>query len=371
ELGGDIRYIDAGLCLDAFFALSRCPEEGPLSNSQNVSKALLRWCRKLLDLTPFPDLYSAAFSSLVQPLSGEKRESLPLPLSFHAFLERKVLSAETPPDEAIWAGSFLACMGGSLRFSDAQHILWSSLCISHFTLRGICYRTKTTKRGAPFACLGFGAHSSSREFGMNWLSVWLLHLDRVWQDLRKRFGDQVVPDCFFFTARKSGFSPASYAQTLLRLRNFLQESGLTREQASGYTPLPSVFVPFPQLFNLKSSLPSQFQEAIHTLKAVMLLSNCLAAALGELLRDAAGVPLNLLFDISSWGQVVSLVCAACLPATRVRQACSTPTSNAIANTLEQHLITPKTASEGRSSELVRSLKDLWLSLWLPRVMWWT
>lgn len=119
------------------------------------------------------------------------------------------------------------------------------------------------------------------------------------------------------------------------------------------------------------SLPSQFQEAIHTLKAVMLLSNCLAAALGELLRDSAGVPLNLLFDISSWGQVVSLVCAACLPATRVRHTCSTPTSTAIANTLEQHLITPKTASEGRSSELVRSFKDLWLSLWLPRVMWWT
>ena len=95
ELGGDIRNVEAGLLLDTFFSLSRCPEEGPLSNSLNVMKAL-RWYRKLLGLSPFPDLYSAAFASLVQPASGEKRESLPLPLSFHAFLERKVLDSETP-----------------------------------------------------------------------------------------------------------------------------------------------------------------------------------------------------------------------------------------------------------------------------------
>ena len=174
ELGGDVRNVEAGLLLDTFFSLSRCPEEGPLSNSLNMMKAL-RWYRKLRGLSPFPDLYSAAFASLVQPASGEKRESLPLPLSFHAFLERKVLDSATPQEEAMWAGSFLACIGGSLRFSDAQHILWSSLCISHFTLRGICCRTKTTKRGAPFAFLGFGAYSSSREFGMNWLSTWILH----------------------------------------------------------------------------------------------------------------------------------------------------------------------------------------------------
>ena len=172
----------------------------------NVMKAL-RWYRKLLGLSPFPDLYSAAFASLVQPASGEKRESLPLPLSFHAFLERKVLDSDTSTAEAIWAGSFLACMGGSLRFSDAQHVLWSSLCISHFTLRGICYRTKTTKRGAPFAFLGFGVHSTSRDFGMNWLSAWILLLDKVWQELRSSFGAQVTPDCFFFTVGQQGFSP--------------------------------------------------------------------------------------------------------------------------------------------------------------------
>ena len=70
---------------------------------------------------------------------------------------------------------------------------------------------------------------------MNWLSAWILHLDNVWQELRSSFGSQVTPDCLFFTMGKQGFRPASYAQTLLRLRNFLQESGIPQAQALGYT----------------------------------------------------------------------------------------------------------------------------------------
>ena len=94
-------------------------------------------------------------------------------------------------------------------------------CVS--PLRGICYRTKTTKRGAPFAFLGFGTYSSGRDFGENWLSVWIFLLDKVWQELRARFGAQVAPDCFFFTLGQ-----------LLRLRNFLQEAGIPQAQALSY-----------------------------------------------------------------------------------------------------------------------------------------
>ncbi|CAE7916039.1 unnamed protein product, partial [Symbiodinium necroappetens] len=47
ELGGQLEEINTGLFLDAFFALSRSSEDGPLSNSQNVLKAL-RWYKKLL-----------------------------------------------------------------------------------------------------------------------------------------------------------------------------------------------------------------------------------------------------------------------------------------------------------------------------------
>ena len=72
---------------------------------------------------------------------------------------------------------------------------------------------------------------------MNWLSAWILLLDKVWQELRSSFGAQVTPDCFFFTVGQQGFSPASYAQTLLRLRNFLQEAGMPQAQALSYTLL--------------------------------------------------------------------------------------------------------------------------------------
>ena len=147
ELGGSLEHMETGLFLDTFFALARSSDEGPLSNSQNVMKAL-RWYKKLLGLQPFPDLYSSTFTAFTLPRHKDKR---PLPLSFCAFLERMVLSEETPDDMALWCGSFMACIAASLHFSDAQHVKWSSLCVSPFSLRGICFRTKTSKRGAPFA----------------------------------------------------------------------------------------------------------------------------------------------------------------------------------------------------------------------------
>ncbi|CAE7853656.1 NLRC3, partial [Symbiodinium sp. KB8] len=86
ELGGSLEEVDQGLFLDSFFSLSRSLEDGPLSNSQNVLKAL-RWYSKLLRLSVLPDLYSPAFSTLASSSAREKRESVPLPLVFHAFLE--------------------------------------------------------------------------------------------------------------------------------------------------------------------------------------------------------------------------------------------------------------------------------------------
>ena len=72
ELGGQFSDIDQGLFLDAFFALSRSTEDGPLSNSQNVIKAL-RWYKKLLGLSCLPDLYGPAFSLLGSAATQEKR----------------------------------------------------------------------------------------------------------------------------------------------------------------------------------------------------------------------------------------------------------------------------------------------------------
>ena len=155
ELGGSLDRMETGHFLDTFFALARSSDEGPLAHSQNVMKAL-RWYKKLLGLQPFPDLYSAAFTSFTIPSYKDKRESLPLPLAFCAYLERELLSENTPPEKALWCGSVLACISASLRFADAQHVKWTTLCVSQYSLRGICFRTKTSKRGAPFAFVSFG-----------------------------------------------------------------------------------------------------------------------------------------------------------------------------------------------------------------------
>lgn len=65
--------------------------------------------------------------------------------------------------------------------------------------------------------------------------------------------------------------------------------------------------------------PSEFQGAVHMLKAVLLLSNAASALLGELLRDIK-LPLDLLFDVSLAGQMLALLFAVLLPAQRRNQA---------------------------------------------------
>ena len=74
----------------------------------------LRWYKKLLGLQPFPDLYSAAFTSFTIPSYKDKRESLPLPLAFCAYLEKELLLENTPrirPSGVApsWRVSPLAC----------------------------------------------------------------------------------------------------------------------------------------------------------------------------------------------------------------------------------------------------------------------
>ncbi|CAE7470566.1 unnamed protein product, partial [Symbiodinium microadriaticum] len=194
ELGGSLEEVDQGLFLDSFFSLSRSLEDGPLSNSQNVLKAL-RWYSKLLRLSVLPDLYSPAFSTLASSSAREKRESVPLPLVFHAFLERQVLSPETPVDKALFCGSVLTCIGGSLRFADAQHDL--------------------------------------------------------------------VPDCLFFHFSASGFAPASYAQTLCRLRQLLLEAAVPASQVGAYTlhSMKSTYLSWMAQLNLP--LSARFLQGHH------------------------------------------------------------------------------------------------------------
>ena len=75
---------------------------------------------------------------------------------------------------ATFAGAALVSVWASLRFGNASHVRWSSLCdVSSHVVRGIAYRTKTTRRGMPFACQGRGIYGF-------WAATWLRSLDRLW-----------------------------------------------------------------------------------------------------------------------------------------------------------------------------------------------
>ena len=128
------------------------------------------------------------------------------------------------PMDRIWAGSFLVCIWSSLRFSDAQHVRWSSVNAASdaSVLRGISYRTKTGTRGTPFALGGCGLSASKG--AVAWISAWLHGLQQVWDCLRVTDA-AVDPDCLFFRCDLAArtFEPLSYTQCLRVFRTYLAD----------------------------------------------------------------------------------------------------------------------------------------------------
>ena len=113
---------------------------GPLVAQINQVKAL-RWYVRASGI-PFPDLYGGLFLSVMQPPDGERKEAVPLPLAVVVALERLVLDPAQPSTDRLIAAAFLTCVWASLRFSDSQHVLWSSLLLDFSSLRGVSHRTR-------------------------------------------------------------------------------------------------------------------------------------------------------------------------------------------------------------------------------------
>ena len=65
---------------------------------------------------------------------------------------------------------------------------WSSLLYDpeHHVIRGLAFRTKTSKRGMPFAIQAQGISGF-------WGSRWLLHLDKLWSSLEEHFPSVALP----------------------------------------------------------------------------------------------------------------------------------------------------------------------------------
>ena len=111
-------------------------------------------CRLLPDSPPsgvLPDWLASRVSSqglatgpvLVASTPSERRESLPLPLSFVAWLEKLVCLPSTPPAEVHFAGTVLSCIWSALRCGDALWVPPSRLIVlpDQSAVVGVALRT--------------------------------------------------------------------------------------------------------------------------------------------------------------------------------------------------------------------------------------
>ena len=193
----------------------------------------VRWISRVLQLQMI-DLYSPIFSSLSFS-SKETHESFPLPLYVVHELELSLLEGSSSLRDRVFKGSLLVCIWASLRFNDAQHVHWNKLILDNLSLRAACFQAKSSKSGYPFAvqCLGLIAENPQT----SWLLKWLEALNEVWDASITSHGPNFVPDHVFPSLDDSGaiVEPMSYAQTIARLRKYLNQIEALRSCSLEYT----------------------------------------------------------------------------------------------------------------------------------------
>ena len=101
----------------------------------------------------------------------DRREAPPLPLLAVVAMERRVASDACGMPESLLYGGLLCCVWASLRFGDIQRCRPDSVTLEGGVLRGLCWRTKTSRSGQPWGCLASGASGSpSSGWGPRWFA---------------------------------------------------------------------------------------------------------------------------------------------------------------------------------------------------------
>ena len=148
----------------------------------------------------------------------DRREALPIPWCLVASWEHVICQPRTALCTKLALGAMLLATHASLRFGDVQRIDVSSLSLSCSALHGICYATKTTNMGQPFAVALGGI--SGRDIASCWTLHWLAAL-RSALEYTSTPKDQV--DFLWFNAQPElaklqELAPASYCTAMLTLR---------------------------------------------------------------------------------------------------------------------------------------------------------
>ena len=102
-------------------------------------------------------------------------------------------------------------------------------------LRGVSYRTKTSRQGMPWAVDGSGFLGCPQKQNQSWPALYLHLLGTAWQPLAAQFGEDWSPDSLFVMWTADEFVPLSYSQALRRLRMLLAFFSNDFVSADSYT----------------------------------------------------------------------------------------------------------------------------------------
>ena len=188
----------------------------------------LRWAATTMMIRSVYDIaWAPVISSFyLNKIPREKKEAFPLLLYHTIQIERKLLMATTTDGEILLLGGYLLFAWGSLRFSDGQRVHLQSLEYDGLSLRGVCYQTKTSSQGTPFAVLssGFLSHGSH-----SWLLRYLQVLDAAVATHKDFYPDISLPASLLLQLEPSGeisfpLQGMDYASALRLLRRTLELS---------------------------------------------------------------------------------------------------------------------------------------------------
>ena len=167
-------------------------------------------------------------ASLIKAFLTQPTADLPLPLAVVVEWERYICSPHCPQDLRLFLGGLLLALHGGLRFGDLQRIRLNSLSLTNSSLRGVCWQTKTTKRGQPFAVTLHGL--SGRSQASLWVLPFLRAVQAAWIATESAMGMQVIPDFILpVLTNLGGLSrpssiyarPMASSQSLAAMRHFL------------------------------------------------------------------------------------------------------------------------------------------------------
>ena len=190
------------------------------SAGSHITIKSIRWVATHAGVQGLRHAWSPLIDSFLRSrIPKELKEALPLSLYTVWQLERRLLMSACSTVETVIIGAILVCMWSGMRFADAQRCSYHSFCFDGTSLRGSCWRTKTSSSGQPWGLLASGFMSLGT---FNWVEKWLTTMDDLWHQAKSTNLDMPVPDFLFPKLGTSGieipWTPMTYADALAWLR---------------------------------------------------------------------------------------------------------------------------------------------------------